>query len=50
VFDDLRFGSENVARLQFRLHRYLNNGDIVPFGWKVSSYVTGILLCTPMAV
>jgi hypothetical protein len=50
VFDDLRFGSENVARLQFRLHRYLNNGDIVPFGWKVNSYVTGILLCTPMAV
>jgi hypothetical protein len=49
IFDDLRFGSENVVRLQFRLHRYLNNGDIVPFGWKVNSYVTGILLCTPMA-
>jgi hypothetical protein len=45
--DDLRYGSDNVARLQFRLHRFLNNGDIVPFGWKTSSYVTGILLCTP---
>jgi hypothetical protein len=45
--DNLRYGSENVAQLRFRLHRYLNNGEIVPFGWKVNSYVTGILLCTP---
>jgi hypothetical protein len=48
--DDLRFGSENEVKLRFRLHRYLDNGDIVPFGWKVNSYVTGELLCTPMSV
>jgi hypothetical protein len=45
--DEVRYGSENVVQLRFRLHRYLNNGEIVPFGWKVNSYVTGILLCTP---
>jgi hypothetical protein len=48
AIDDLRFGSDNKVKLGFRLHRYLDNGETVPFGWKVDSYVTGLLLCTPM--
>jgi hypothetical protein len=48
AIDDLRFGSDNKVKLGFRLHRYLDNGETIPFGWKVDSYVTGLLLCTPM--
>jgi hypothetical protein len=48
-FDDLRYGSGNMADLKFRLYRYLDDGQMVPFEWKVDAYVLGELECTPLA-
>lgn len=47
-FDDLKYGSGPTADLKFKFFRFMDDGKMVPFEWKMDAFVLGELHCTPL--